>query len=269
MLGARSNLQVIRLRYPPPLLTIVHYSLFLCVYSVFFDLAYSDPISGTRSPQEDWKKWRSCKQRQQRWNVTPTVSLCCRFSAAAAVREAVGYVPPIPPPPVGSPHTHTARHHNWTKRKLISASRRTDFLFLLQGANPTTGTLTGMTLRTSRAGILRAIMESVALRLKGVFTSISSLLPDDSFEVSFLHLRYIHNMKLLYSLCFQINICCSDVLLCSLSDSPFSRAAPNSHCINDVNRCMHPEMHCSSPRCGNRSWSTLSASGYISCPARN
>jgi len=161
--------------------------------------------------------------------------------------------------------------HNWTKRKLISASRHTDFSFLLQGANPTTGTLTGMTLRTSRAGILRAIMESVALRLKGVFTSISSLLPDDSFEVSFLHLRYMHNMKLLHSLCFQIDICCSDVLLCSLSDSCFSCAAPNSHChcINDVNRCMHPEMHCSSPRCGNRSWSTLSASGYISCPARN
>ncbi len=50
-------------------------------------------------------------------------------------------------------------------------------------AQATTGTLTGMTLRTSRAGILRAIMESVALRLKAVFTSICSILPNDSFEV--------------------------------------------------------------------------------------
>jgi hypothetical protein len=50
-------------------------------------------------------------------------------------------------------------------------------------AQATTGTLTGMTLRTSRAGILRAVMESVALRLKAVFTSIVSILPDDSFEV--------------------------------------------------------------------------------------
>jgi len=75
-------------------------SLFLIAMRLlcFFRSECSDPISGTRSPQEDWKKWRSCKQRQQRWNVTPTVSLCCRFSAAAAVREAVGYVPPIPPP---------------------------------------------------------------------------------------------------------------------------------------------------------------------------
>jgi glycerol kinase len=53
-------------------------------------------------------------------------------------------------------------------------------------ARQTAGTLTGMTLRTSRAGILRAILESVALQLKGIFASISPILPDDSFEVGLL-----------------------------------------------------------------------------------
>ena len=44
-------------------------------------------------------------------------------------------------------------------------------------------TLTGMSLRTSRADILRAIMEAVALRVKSAFLAVASLLPDDSFEV--------------------------------------------------------------------------------------
>ena len=44
-------------------------------------------------------------------------------------------------------------------------------------------TVTGMSLRTSRADILRAIMEAVALRVKSAFLEVASLLPDDSFEV--------------------------------------------------------------------------------------
>jgi hypothetical protein len=81
-------------------------------------------------------------------------------------------------PPVIVPdapaHPHTA---------LSLADTQLPNLFLVLLVQATTGTLTGMTLRTTRAGMLRAIMESVALRLKAVFTSIVSILPDDSFEV--------------------------------------------------------------------------------------
>ncbi|EKX37874.1 hypothetical protein GUITHDRAFT_144696 [Guillardia theta CCMP2712] len=46
-----------------------------------------------------------------------------------------------------------------------------------------TGTVTGMTLKTSRADILRAIMESVALRLRGMFNAIRPLMNENGLEV--------------------------------------------------------------------------------------
>ena len=48
---------------------------------------------------------------------------------------------------------------------------------------PAAGTLAGVTLRTCRAGILRAILEAVALQLKGVLGSITPILSDTPFEV--------------------------------------------------------------------------------------
>jgi len=45
------------------------------------------------------------------------------------------------------------------------------------------GTITGMTLNTSRADLLRAMMESVALRLKGTFEQLRALAPGEACEV--------------------------------------------------------------------------------------
>jgi hypothetical protein len=78
---------------------------------------------------------------------------------------------------------HTPAHPHTSLSLADKKPGRLPNLLLVLLVQATTGTLTGMTLRTTRAGMLRAIMESVALRLKAVFTSIVSILPDDSFEV--------------------------------------------------------------------------------------